>query len=110
MDVTLNIKRFDPSVPEPESYWQSFSVSIEDNGTVLDALIKIREDIDADLPGVTFGLHLCRGNQQSRWLVEGGYEAIAAPIFRRVRAGRLLLEYDDARSAECPFLFLLLDF
>ena len=51
-----------------------------------------------DIPGVTFGFHLCRGNQKSRWLVEGGYEAIAEPIFRGISAHRLLLEYDDARS------------
>ncbi|MCH9045983.1 MAG: cobalamin-independent methionine synthase II family protein [SAR324 cluster bacterium] len=49
-------------------------------------------------PGITFAFHLCRGNQASRWLVEGGYEAIAAPIFRNIRAQRLFLEYDDARS------------
>ena len=48
--------------------------------------------------GVTFGFHLCRGNQGSRWLVAGDYDAIAAPIFKRTRAQRLLLEYDDARS------------
>ena len=49
-------------------------------------------------PGVTFGLHLCRGNQGSRWLTEGSYEPIARSIFRRTRAHRLLLEYDDQRS------------
>ena len=49
-------------------------------------------------PGVTFGFHLCRGNQGSRWLVEGGYEPIAAAVFRGVHADRLLLEYDDERS------------
>jgi 5-methyltetrahydropteroyltriglutamate--homocysteine methyltransferase len=53
--------------------------------------------IDA-APGVTFGFHLCRGNQDSRWLVAGGYDRIAGPIFKRVRATRLLLEYDDERS------------
>ena len=47
---------------------------------------------------VTFGLHLCRGNQAGRWLAEGSYEAIAPVIFKKVRARRLLLEYDDARS------------
>jgi 5-methyltetrahydropteroyltriglutamate--homocysteine methyltransferase len=51
-----------------------------------------------NLSGVTFGIHLCRGNQGSRWLANGGYERIARTIFRRVRAQRLLLEYDDARS------------
>ena len=53
--------------------------------------------IDA-APGVTFGFHLCRGNQGSRWLVSGSYELIARPIFQGVRAHRLLLEYDDERS------------
>ena len=49
-------------------------------------------------PGVSFGFHLCRGNQASRWLVEGGYDAIAERLFPRIRADRLLLEYDDERS------------
>jgi 5-methyltetrahydropteroyltriglutamate--homocysteine methyltransferase len=48
--------------------------------------------------GVTFGFHLCKGNQASRWLVSGGYDWLAERIFPRVRADRLLLEYDDARS------------
>ena len=48
--------------------------------------------------GVTFSMHLCRGNQASRWLVEGGYEWLAGRLFPRVAAQRLLLEYDDARS------------
>lgn len=49
-------------------------------------------------PHVTFGLHLCRGNQMSRWLVEGGYDWLAGQIFPRINASRLLLEYDDYRS------------
>lgn len=52
----------------------------------------------APIPGVTFGLHLCRGNQGSRWLVSGDYDPIAEPIFRGSDADRLLLEYDDERS------------
>jgi 5-methyltetrahydropteroyltriglutamate--homocysteine methyltransferase len=46
----------------------------------------------------TFALHVCRGNQASRWLAEGGYEPVAATLFPQTRAQRLLLEYDDARS------------
>ena len=49
-------------------------------------------------PGVTFGFHLCRGNQASRWLVEGGYDWLAERLFPGIRAERLLLEYDDQRS------------
>ena len=48
--------------------------------------------------GVTFGMHLCRGNQGSRWLVSGDYEGIARHIFSAVDVQRLLLEYDDDRS------------
>jgi 5-methyltetrahydropteroyltriglutamate--homocysteine methyltransferase len=51
-------------------------------------------------PGVTFGIHLCRGNQASRWLVSGGYDWLAKRIFPKVRAERLLLEYDDERSGD----------
>jgi 5-methyltetrahydropteroyltriglutamate--homocysteine methyltransferase len=64
----------------------------------------LRQGIEMDnavigsFPHVTFGFHLCRGNQHSRWLVEGGYDLIAQPIFRNIRAQRLLLEYDDERS------------
>ncbi|MDA2934989.1 vitamin-B12 independent methionine synthase [Acidobacteria bacterium AH-259-D05] len=31
-------------------------------------------------------------------MAEGGYDTIAEPIFQKVRAQRLLLEYDDQRS------------
>lgn len=60
--------------------------------------IEMDNAVMGDFPGVTFGFHLCRGNQGSRWLVEGGYDLIARPIFKNIRAQRLLLEYDDERS------------
>ncbi|MBO0886881.1 MAG: cobalamin-independent methionine synthase II family protein [Acidimicrobiales bacterium] len=49
-------------------------------------------------PEVTFGLHLCRGNQKGRWLFAGDYEPVAAHVLRTTAAQRLLLEYDDERS------------
>ena len=64
--------------------------------------------IDAGRPA-TFGFHLCRGNQLSRWLVAGGYEPIAGPIFGGVHADRLLLEYDDERSGSFDALGLVPD-
>jgi 5-methyltetrahydropteroyltriglutamate--homocysteine methyltransferase len=53
-----------------------------------------------DHAGVTFGIHLCRGNQASRWLVSGSYDWLAKRLFPKVRAERLLLEYDDERSGD----------
>jgi len=64
----------------------------------LDMGLELDNAVMQGFPGVTFGFHLCRGNQGSRWLVEGGYDPIAAPVFKRIRAQRLFLEYDDTRS------------
>jgi 5-methyltetrahydropteroyltriglutamate--homocysteine methyltransferase len=53
----------------------------------------------ADVPGVVFGLHICKGNYQSKWIATGGYEFTADKVFSR--AGNFdvfLLEYDDDRS------------
>ena len=48
--------------------------------------------------GVTFGIHLCRGNEQSHWHREGHYDAIAEELFGTLRHERLLLEYDTERA------------
>jgi 5-methyltetrahydropteroyltriglutamate--homocysteine methyltransferase len=49
-------------------------------------------------PGVTLGMHLCRGNNRSHWYAEGGYDAIAETLFGSLNVDRFLLEYDDERS------------
>ncbi len=48
--------------------------------------------------GVTFALHVCRGNSRSRWYTEGGYDAIAEKLFGLLQVDRFLLEYDSDRS------------
>lgn len=60
--------------------------------------IEMDNAVMGDFPEVTFGFHLCRGNQGSRWLVAGAYDLIAKPIFQNIKAHRLMLEYDDERS------------
>jgi 5-methyltetrahydropteroyltriglutamate--homocysteine methyltransferase len=60
--------------------------------------VELDNHVIGNHPNITFGFHLCRGNQASRWLVEGGYDWLADRLFPRIRAERLLLEYDDARS------------
>ncbi|PKB66993.1 MAG: hypothetical protein BZY81_05845 [SAR202 cluster bacterium Io17-Chloro-G4] len=49
MEVTVRIRRYDPEVENPESYWQDFPLTMDDSATVLDALIKIREQQDGTL-------------------------------------------------------------
>jgi 5-methyltetrahydropteroyltriglutamate--homocysteine methyltransferase len=56
-------------------------------------------DSIADVPGVTFGLHLCKGNYQSKWIATGGYDSTAEAIFGRMHnIDVFLMEYDDERS------------
>jgi 5-methyltetrahydropteroyltriglutamate--homocysteine methyltransferase len=52
-----------------------------------------------DIPGVTFAVHVCKGNNMSQWMSEGGYELTAQAMFSRLtNFDVFLLEYDDARS------------
>jgi 5-methyltetrahydropteroyltriglutamate--homocysteine methyltransferase len=51
------------------------------------------------VPGVTFGIHLCRGNKEGEWHSSGGYEAISSEILSRLDGfDHILLEFDDDRS------------
>lgn len=97
-----------PLLIDPE--WRAF---YESRGWTVDRWLSYGVELDNAVidaaPGVTFGFHLCRGNQDSRWLVAGGYDQIAGPIFRQVRADRLLLEYDDERSGSFEPLALIPD-
>jgi 5-methyltetrahydropteroyltriglutamate--homocysteine methyltransferase len=53
----------------------------------------------ATVPGVTFGLHLCRGNYDSDWISAGSYETMSKQLFQRATNYQVfLLEYDDERS------------
>jgi len=64
---------------------------------LIDRCIELDNAIIQGHPGVTFGLHVCRGNNQSKFYAEGDYEPISR-IFNKTLFQRFLLEYDDARS------------
>ena len=81
--------------PATRAFYESQGWSLE---RWLDRGIELDNWVMQGHPGVTFGFHLCRGNQGSRWLASGGYEPIARRVFAGVGAHRLLLEYDDERS------------
>ena len=81
--------------PKTRAFYESQGWDVE---AYLESGIAMDNAVIGDFPDVTFSFHLCRGNQGSRWLVEGDYDLIARPIFQRIRAQRLMLEYDDERS------------
>ena len=64
---------------------------------VIDRCIEMDNAIISGHPKVTFGLHICRGNNQSKFYAEGDYEPISR-IFQKTHFQRFLLEYDDSRS------------
>ena len=74
----------------------------------------LQRSIEADnaliegFPGVTFGIHICRGNARTidpktgklvpQWHREGSYDAIAEKLFNSLKHQRILLEYDSDRA------------
>ena len=64
---------------------------------LLDRCIELDNAMIDGFPGVTFGLHICRGNNQSKFYAQGDYGPISR-IFKRTNFHRFLLEYDDQRS------------
>ena len=70
----------------------------EDPETNMERSIRADNEVIADFPEMTFGIHLCRGNRQSMWHREGSYDAIAEKLFNGLKHPRLLLEYDTERA------------
>ncbi len=49
---------------------------------------------------LTIAVHMCRGNFQSAWVAEGGYEPVAEILFNNMNIDAFFLEYDDERSGD----------
>ncbi len=66
---------------------ENFSRSLKADNAVL-----------AGFDAVTFGIHLCRGNQRSMWHREGTYDEIAERLLNELHHDRFLFEYDTPRA------------
>lgn len=51
-------------------------------------------------PGATFALHICRGNNQGKWMAEGGYDYVSDMVFERIGVDAFFLEYDSPRAGD----------
>ena len=49
-------------------------------------------------PGMTIGVHMCRGNAHGKWVGAGGYERIAEKSFTRLEVDAFFLEFDSERA------------
>jgi 5-methyltetrahydropteroyltriglutamate--homocysteine methyltransferase len=66
---------------------ENFSRSLKADNAVLEGF-----------DNVTFGIHLCRGNQRSMWHREGTYDEIAEHLLNDLNHDRFLFEYDTPRA------------
>ena len=48
--------------------------------------------------GLTVTTHMCRGNNQSMWAAEGGYDFVADSLFNKLDVDGFFCEWDDERS------------
>jgi len=60
--------------------------------------LKADNAVLAGFDDVTFGIHLCRGNQRSMWHREGSYDEIAERLLTELNYDRFLFEYDTPRA------------
>ena len=65
----------------------------------------------ADKPAdLTVCMHMCRGNHESAWVAEGGYDRVAEIVFGEIDLDGYFLEYDSPRAGSfAPLRFLSSD-
>ncbi len=90
----ISLERMRSRGEDPE---RNFQRSIEADNALIDGF-----------PGVTFGIHICRGNARTidpktgklvpQWHREGSYDGIAEKLFNTLKHQRILLEYDSERA------------
>ncbi|HEV7715364.1 MAG TPA: 5-methyltetrahydropteroyltriglutamate--homocysteine S-methyltransferase, partial [Steroidobacteraceae bacterium] len=57
--------------------------------------------------GLQVSIHLCRGNNQGKWIGEGGYDYIADQMFNQLQVDFFCMEYDSPRAGSFePLRFL----
>jgi 5-methyltetrahydropteroyltriglutamate--homocysteine methyltransferase len=61
-------------------------------------IANINRVLDGRPGDLTITTHLCRGNNQSMWAAEGGYDFVAEALFNDLNVDGYFLEFDDARS------------
>ncbi|MGB9369383.1 MAG: 5-methyltetrahydropteroyltriglutamate--homocysteine S-methyltransferase [Xanthobacteraceae bacterium] len=74
---------------------------------LIDKYIDITNRVLAGLPGISVGMHLCRGNRGGQWHAEGSYEAVAEKLFNALAIPFFFLEYDSPRAGDfAPLRFV----
>jgi 5-methyltetrahydropteroyltriglutamate--homocysteine methyltransferase len=60
----------------------------------------VNESIASRPKDMKVTMHLCRGNFESAWVAEGGYEPVAETMFNEANIDGFFLEYDTPRAGD----------
>jgi 5-methyltetrahydropteroyltriglutamate--homocysteine methyltransferase len=70
----------------------------------------VNEAIKYKPENMTIGMHMCRGNNQGKWLGAGGYDYVAERIFNGLTIDAFFMEYDSPRAGSfAPLRFMPVD-
>ena len=71
----------------------------DDPDEMLAQFSRVTSRIAAGRPdGMAITVHMCRGNNQSTWMTEGGYERIAEIMFANLDVDGYFMEFDSERA------------
>jgi 5-methyltetrahydropteroyltriglutamate--homocysteine methyltransferase len=70
--------------------------------------VRMINDVLNDRPAdMTVVMHMCRGNHESAWVAEGGYDPVAEIVFGELALDGFFLEYDSPRAGSfAPLRYL----
>jgi 5-methyltetrahydropteroyltriglutamate--homocysteine methyltransferase len=70
--------------------------------------VGLLNDVVRDRPkDMTVCLHMCRGNHESSWVAEGGYDPVSEVVFGELDIDGFFLEYDSPRAGSfAPLRYL----
>jgi 5-methyltetrahydropteroyltriglutamate--homocysteine methyltransferase len=80
---------------------------LDDPDAALTEMVRRDQEVFAGVDSVASAIHVCRGNNRSRFVGTDPYDAFAAALFGELTVDRVLLEYDDARAGGFEALKLL---
>jgi 5-methyltetrahydropteroyltriglutamate--homocysteine methyltransferase len=84
---------------DPRRWKQRSRRGVDVRKILFDVFPKLINDALAGRPAsLHVGMHLCRGNNQSGWISEGGYDPVAEMLFNEINVDSYFLEYDTARA------------
>jgi 5-methyltetrahydropteroyltriglutamate--homocysteine methyltransferase len=80
----------------------------DDWESLIDRYIDVTNRVLRGAPAaLRVGMHVCRGNRGGKWHAQGGYDAVAEPLFNRLEIKFCFLEYDSPRAGSfAPLRFV----